>query len=79
MVCTFGDLTDVIWWRELRLPVRAVLGADGRLLEVPWGERRAGRARTWRARGPSYDELNGQERQPGAPAHRRAAAASPAI
>jgi valyl-tRNA synthetase len=37
MVCTFGDLTDVIWWRELGLPVRSVLGADGRLTEVPWG------------------------------------------
>jgi valyl-tRNA synthetase len=38
MVCTFGDLTDVMWWRELGLPVRAVLGTDGRLMEVPWGE-----------------------------------------
>jgi valyl-tRNA synthetase len=38
MVCTFGDLTDVLWWRELGLPVRAVLGPDGRLAEVPWGE-----------------------------------------
>ncbi|HEX4186773.1 MAG TPA: valine--tRNA ligase [Solirubrobacteraceae bacterium] len=37
MVCTFGDLTDVVWWRELSLPVRSVLGPDGRLLEVPWG------------------------------------------
>jgi valyl-tRNA synthetase len=37
MVCTFGDLTDVVWWRELGLPVRSVLGADGRLLDVPWG------------------------------------------
>ncbi|HEY2537609.1 MAG TPA: valine--tRNA ligase [Solirubrobacteraceae bacterium] len=37
MVCTFGDLTDVTWWRELSLPVRAVLGEDGRLREVPWG------------------------------------------
>ncbi len=37
MVCTFGDLTDVMWWRELGLPVRSVLGADGRLAEVPWG------------------------------------------
>ncbi|HKH78840.1 MAG TPA: valine--tRNA ligase, partial [Solirubrobacteraceae bacterium] len=37
MVCTFGDLTDVTWWRELGLPVRAVLGLDGRLLDVPWG------------------------------------------
>jgi valyl-tRNA synthetase len=38
MVCTFGDLTDVTWWRELSLPVRAVLGPDGRLTDVPWGE-----------------------------------------
>ncbi|HTY97545.1 MAG TPA: valine--tRNA ligase, partial [Solirubrobacteraceae bacterium] len=38
MVCTFGDLTDVMWWRELGLPVRSVLGADGRLQEVPLGE-----------------------------------------
>ena len=38
MVCTFGDLTDVTWWRELGLPVRSVLGADGRLAQVPWGE-----------------------------------------
>ncbi len=37
MVCTFGDLTDVVWWRELGLPVRSVLGPDGRLAEVPWG------------------------------------------
>src|SRR3984957_15715492 len=37
MVCTFGDLTDVVWWRELGLPVRSVLGVDGRLAEVPWG------------------------------------------
>jgi valyl-tRNA synthetase len=37
MVCTFGDLTDVTWWRELSLPVRSVLGPDGRLTEVPWG------------------------------------------
>ncbi|NEA37027.1 valine--tRNA ligase [Streptomyces sp. SID13031] len=32
MCCTFGDLTDVIWWRELQLPVRTVIGRDGRLL-----------------------------------------------
>jgi valyl-tRNA synthetase len=31
MICTFGDLTDVIWWRELGLPVRAIVGRDGRL------------------------------------------------
>ena len=31
MICTFGDLTDVIWWRELQLQTRAVVTADGRL------------------------------------------------
>jgi valyl-tRNA synthetase len=35
MICTFGDLTDVIWWRELNLPARAVIGRDGRLLADP--------------------------------------------
>ncbi len=30
MCCTFGDLTDVQWWRELQLPVRTVIGRDGR-------------------------------------------------
>jgi valyl-tRNA synthetase len=31
MCCTFGDQTDVTWWRELRLPTRTVVGRDGRL------------------------------------------------
>ena len=30
MVCTFGDLTDVTWWRELQLPTRTLIGRDGR-------------------------------------------------
>ena len=34
MICTFGDLTDVIWWRELALPTRPILGWDGRMLET---------------------------------------------
>ncbi|HEY0774121.1 MAG TPA: valine--tRNA ligase, partial [Nocardioidaceae bacterium] len=38
MCCTFGDLTDVQWWRELQLPVRTVIGRDGRLHREtpPW-------------------------------------------
>ncbi|WP_223690362.1 valine--tRNA ligase [Leifsonia poae] len=32
MICTFGDITDVTWWRELDLPNRAILGFDGRLV-----------------------------------------------
>ena len=35
MVCTFGDLTDVTWWRELQLDTRVVIGRDGRLLAEP--------------------------------------------
>ncbi len=38
MVCTFGDTTDVVWWRELDLPVRAVVERDGRLRPVTFGE-----------------------------------------
>ncbi|MGE0448657.1 MAG: valine--tRNA ligase [Vicinamibacterales bacterium] len=39
MICTFGDTTDVTWWRELGLPVRAVVQADGTLRPVTWGSR----------------------------------------
>jgi valyl-tRNA synthetase len=37
MICTFGDVADVTWWRELNLPVRAVIQPDGTLREVAWG------------------------------------------
>jgi valyl-tRNA synthetase len=37
MICTFGDITDVTWWRELKLPVRAVIQPDGTLRDVAWG------------------------------------------
>ena len=36
MICTFGDVTDVVWWRELQLPTRSILGFDGRIIaEAP--------------------------------------------
>ena len=35
MICTFGDLVDVVWWREMRLSTRPVVGRDGRLLADP--------------------------------------------
>lgn len=38
MVCTFGDTNDVVWWRELDLPVRAIINREGRIVsEVPPG------------------------------------------
>jgi valyl-tRNA synthetase len=58
MICTFGDLTDVIWWRELRLPVRAVIQPNGTLAHVTWG------APGWESEDPgraqaAYDRLAG--------------------
>jgi valyl-tRNA synthetase len=36
MICTFGDTTDVTWWRELALGLRVIIGRDGRILaDVP--------------------------------------------
>jgi valyl-tRNA synthetase len=59
MICTFGDTTDVVWWRELALPTRTVVGRDGRLLPVAWG------AEGWESDTPAeaaanYDELVGR-------------------
>ncbi len=59
MVCTFGDTTDVVWWRELDLATRTIVGRDGRLEAVPWGEP------GWESDDPvtaarNYDELGGR-------------------
>jgi len=37
MICTFGDTTDVTWWRELDLGVRSVIDRRGRFREIEWG------------------------------------------
>ncbi|MBK5256099.1 MAG: valine--tRNA ligase [Vicinamibacteria bacterium] len=37
MVCTFGDATDVQWWREEKLPLRQTIGRDGRMAMVEFG------------------------------------------
>ncbi len=46
MICTFGDVTDVTWWRELNLPSRALIGFDGRMaIDTPdWIRTPAGQA-----------------------------------
>lgn len=38
MICTFGDLTDVQVWMQHRLPLRQIIGYDGRISEVVFGE-----------------------------------------
>jgi valyl-tRNA synthetase len=37
MVCTFGDQTDVEWWQRFKLPLRQVLGRDGKLMPITFG------------------------------------------
>jgi valyl-tRNA synthetase len=59
MICTFGDTTDVVWWRELSLPARTIVGRDGRLLPVAWN------SEGWGSDAPEeaaahYDELVGR-------------------
>ncbi|MFQ5526326.1 MAG: valine--tRNA ligase [Thermoanaerobaculia bacterium] len=58
MICTFGDATDIVWWRELGLPVRAIVNRRGTLSPVTWGEP------GWESEDPEraqrvYDELEG--------------------
>ena len=58
MICTFGDVTDVVWWRELGLPVRAVLLPNGAFRPVAWGERGWESVDAARAQ-VQYDQLAG--------------------
>jgi valyl-tRNA synthetase len=58
MCCTFGDATDIEWWREYNLPTRVILGRDGRLTEdagdlagLPIAEARARIVASLRERG----------------------------
>ena len=77
MICTFGDLTDVIWWRELSLPVRAILQPNGALRR--WrGAAPAGNRATRRGAGRLRSAGVAVGRQ-GAREDRRAAARSAAI
>ncbi|HZL96441.1 MAG TPA: class I tRNA ligase family protein, partial [Vicinamibacterales bacterium] len=58
MICTFGDTTDVTWWRELRLPVRAIVQQNGTLGPVSWGQAGWESADAARAQA-AYDQLAG--------------------
>lgn len=59
MVCTFGDMMDVEWWRRYRLPLRQTIGRDGRMLPVHFG------ASGWESRSPDkanhfYSQMAGK-------------------
>jgi len=38
MICTFGDITDVTWWRELGLPARVIVRSDGTITPGRFGD-----------------------------------------
>ena len=59
MVCSFGDATDVDWWREKKLELRQILGRDGRLVPVEFN------GQLWPSRKPQlaqalYREIEGK-------------------
>ena len=60
MVCTFGDQTDVQWWREHKLALRQIVQKNGRLGNITFGEP------GWESRNPEsanrfYAELSGKK------------------
>jgi valyl-tRNA synthetase len=59
MVCTFGDATDVQWWREQKLQLRQIIGRNGRLVPIEFG------TEGWESRDPAranaaYAEITGK-------------------
>jgi len=55
MICTFGDVTDVTWWRELDLETRTIVGRDGRIQADPPPGVEAS---------PAWADLTGQKMEP---------------
>jgi len=58
MICTFGDVTDVVWWRELQLPARAILLPNGAFRAIAWGSEGFESADPARAQA-AYDQMAG--------------------
>ncbi len=38
MVCTFGDAADVAWWKQSGLPIKQIIGLDGRIIDQEYGK-----------------------------------------
>ncbi len=38
MVCTFGDAADVAWWKKSGLPIKQIIGLDGKIMNITYGE-----------------------------------------
>ena len=59
MVCTFGDASDVDWWRDEGLALRQLIGRNGRLTPVEFGTE-AFPSRDAEAANRAYAELAGK-------------------
>jgi valyl-tRNA synthetase len=59
MVCTFGDAMDVEWWKASGLPVKQLIGRDGRILPATMGEAPYESVDVELAQS-SHDEITGQ-------------------
>ena len=58
MVCTFGDAMDVEWWKTSGLPLKQLIGRDGRIVPATFGEAPFSSVDTALAQ-KSHDELAG--------------------
>ena len=72
MICTFGDTTDVVWWRELALPTRTIVGPRRPAPASGLGQRGMGVRRS-RSRHPGLRRAGRPHRPAGPDPDRRAA------
>ena len=38
MVCTFGDIMDVEWWKQSKLPMKQIVASNGKLKNIEFGQ-----------------------------------------
>jgi len=59
MICTFGDADDVAWWKQSDLPLKQILGRDGCLMPLTFGQEPFSSLRATLAQ-ENYDQLVGK-------------------
>src|SRR5581483_10554676 len=62
MICTFGDTTDVTWWRELKLPMRAIVEKNGLIADTPPDANTSDRGRATYAASAGWTVKQAQQR-----------------
>ena len=58
MICTFGDVADVDFWRAEKMPMRQIIGRSGRLVAVDFGAEPFASASVEKANA-AYKEIEG--------------------